>query len=160
MIEGELDYNLADLVKRHAGMAHHCRQGSAHAVCMMIHSSVWEEIGYFMPVPKLLGYEDTIFFRRALEAGIRCGTTADAWIHHFGQTTQKAMKLERKLSHEAGLGDRQLFKTYLGQSWMARKLAKHKSHAQAQRQRSEELSRYGATTLGQYDTTTGTIKWL
>ena len=160
MIEGELGYNLTDLVTQRTNMSSYCRAGSAHAVCMMIHESVWEEIGYFMPVPKLLGYEDTIFFQRAREAGIRMGTTADAWLHHFGETTQKAMKLERKLTRGAGLGDRQLFKTYLNQSWLDRKLAKRRLKMHAQRQLAEEMTRFGASIYGQYRADASAITWL
>ena len=148
MIEGELSYDFDALVRNAAKMKGYCRSGSAHAVCMMIHESVWEDIGYFMPVPKLLGYEDAIFFQRAREAKVTMGITADAWLHHFGETTQKAMKLELKLTQGEGLGNRNLFKLYLNQSWLGRKLQKRKFSANRNIQVQKELKEYSATIYG------------
>lgn len=71
MIEGDLNYDFNDFVlKAQATMNGYVRLGMAHAVCMAIREDVWDEIGYFMPVPKLLGYEDGIFFQRAIEQKI------------------------------------------------------------------------------------------
>lgn len=148
MIEGELSYDFPALVSRATKMNGYCREGSAHAVCMMIHESVWDEIGYFMPVPKLLGYEDAIFFQRAREAGLSMGITADAWLHHFGETTQKAMKLERKLTVGEGLGNRNLFKLYLHQSWLDRKMAKRTGQKKLRVQSSAELARFDLAVYG------------
>ncbi len=56
MVEGLLDYDLAtwaaDSAKKMQG---YCRFGAPHAVCMAIRDDVWDQIGYVMPVPKLLG---------------------------------------------------------------------------------------------------------
>jgi len=146
MVEGAFDYEFDSWVTK-AGrtMQGYVRDGVAHAVCMAIHEDVWAEIGYFMPVPKLLGYEDGIFFQRAFEQKIPMGTTADAWLHHFGQTTQKALKLELQLQSRESLGNRKLMQMYMGQGWLDRKRAKHKNKRQAIKLRDHELAMYGMT---------------
>ena len=127
MVEGDLNYDFeAWVADAQAKMQGYVRKGSPHAVCMAIRDDVWNEIGYFMPVPKLLGYEDAIFFQRALEAGLSTGTCADSWLHHYGMTTQKALKLEMKLDQGDSLGNRNLMRLYLSQSWLARKIARFK----------------------------------
>lgn len=127
MVEGELNYDFdAWSAEAQAKMTGYVREGAPHAVCMAIRDDVWNEIGYFMPVPKLLGYEDAIFFQRVLEAGLKTGTCADSWLHHYGMTTQKALKLEMKLDQNDSLGNRNLMRLYMAQSWVARKLARLK----------------------------------
>jgi hypothetical protein len=140
-------------------MQGYVRQGVAHAVCMAIHEDVWNDIGYFMPVPKLLGYEDGIFFQRALEQGIAMGITSDAWLHHFGQTTQKALKLELKLQQEDCLGSRQLMQIYMGQNWLDRKLLKNLAKSQAKRLRDHELHTYKKTVRGLIHPGTDDVEW-
>ena len=127
MVEGDLDYDFPEFVANaQAKMKGYLRQGAPHAVCMAIREDVWAEIGYFMPVPKLLGYEDGIFFQRAREAGVKTGTTADAWLHHYGMTTQKALKLEMKLNQRDSLGNRNLMRLYMSQTWLGRKIDRFK----------------------------------
>jgi GT2 family glycosyltransferase len=127
MVEGELNYDFdAWSAEAQAKMTGYVREGAPHAVCMAIRDDVWSEIGYFMPVPKLLGYEDAIFFQRVLEARLKTGTCADSWLHHYGMTTQKALKLEMKLDQNDSLGNRNLMRLYMAQSWVARKLARLK----------------------------------
>lgn len=146
MVEGELNYDFADwAAKAQTKMQGYVRQGAPHAVCMAIRDDVWSEIGYFMPVTKLLGYEDAIFFQRALEAGLKTGTTADAWLHHYGMTTQKALKLEMKLDQRDSLGSRNLMRLYMNQTWWARKLARHKRRKLLEYSRQFELSSFEAT---------------
>ncbi|MBV5268122.1 MAG: glycosyltransferase family 2 protein, partial [Burkholderiaceae bacterium] len=106
---------------------------------------VFNEIGYFMPVPKLLGYEDAIFFQRVLEAGLKAGTCADSWLHHYGMTTQKALKLEMKLDQNDSLGNRNLMRLYMAQSWLARKLARRQRRGLLNAARANELAVYGKT---------------
>lgn len=61
LIEGSLDYDFESFAPSTADkMKHVHRLGARHAVCLAIHQSVWLEVGYFQPVPKLLGYEDTL----------------------------------------------------------------------------------------------------
>jgi GT2 family glycosyltransferase len=144
MVEGELNYDFAAWATQAQDSMHgYTRQGAPHAVCMAIRDDVWSEIGYFMPVPKLLGYEDAIFFQRSLEAGLNTATTADSWLHHYGMTTQKALKLEMKLDQNDSLGNRNLMRLYMAQSWVARKLARHERRSLLKTTRAHELSTFG-----------------
>lgn len=148
LIEGELDYDFDAFSSAAAlKMKKALRVGSSHAVCLAVHQSVWMDIGYFQPVPKLLGYEDTLFFHAAEKSGIPMGTTGSAWLHHYGSITQKAMKQERGLSEKDGLGYRYNYRL-LQLGWLERKLKKirHKNQQQAWKQ--QELDRYGMTMHG------------
>lgn len=148
LIEGPLDYDFdafadATIPK----MRDVLRRGARHAVCLAIHQSVWQEIGYFQPVPKLLGYEDTLFFHEADKAGIACGMTGASWLHHYGSITQTAMKQERGLSEKQGLGNRHNYRL-LQMSWLQRKLKKMQRVRQAKQWRDDELAGYGMTLHG------------
>lgn len=146
MVEGELNYDFDALVaKAKTSMKGYVRYGSPHAVCMAIRDDVWNEIGYFMPVPKLLGYEDAIFFLRAREAGLKTGTCSDSWLHHYGQVTQNAMRLEKKLKEREGLGNRNLMRLYMAQSWTGRKLAQFHRKKLLRAQSKYELGKYEQT---------------
>lgn len=146
MVEGELDYDLeAWALQASQKMQGYCRKGAPHAVCMAIREDVWDEIGYFMPVPKLLGYEDGIFFQRALENNIKTGTVGDAWLHHYGMTTQKALKLEKKMNERDSLGNRSLMKLYVGQTWWGRKRARFERSRHRDAALAHELTVYGQT---------------
>jgi GT2 family glycosyltransferase len=146
MVEGELDYDLEAWSQDASQKMHgYCRVGAPHAVCMAIREDVWDEIGYFMPVPKLLGYEDGIFFQRARENNIKTGTIGNAWLHHYGMTTQKALKLEKKLEEKHSLGNRNLMKLYMHQTWLERKLAKIEKKKHIESAKSKELQQFGMT---------------
>jgi GT2 family glycosyltransferase len=146
MVEGALNYNLADWAADSAQKMHgYCRLGAPHAVCMAIREDVWDQIGYFMPVPKLLGYEDAVFFQRALEARLLTATVSEAWIHHFGMTTQKALKLEKKLDERQSLGSRSLMRMYMMQDWVSRKISRFKRRELLVKSRVHELKNFGKT---------------
>lgn len=146
MVEGRLNYDFDALVnKAKESMKGYVRFGSPHAVCMAIRDDVWNEIGYFMPVPKLLGYEDAVFFLRAREAGLKTGTCSDSWLHHYGQVTQNAIRLEKKLEERAGLGNRNLMRLYMSQSWIARKFARYQRRQLLKDARVYEMNAYGMT---------------
>jgi GT2 family glycosyltransferase len=146
MVEGELDYDLEAWSQDASQKMHgYCRLGAPHAVCMAIREDVWDEIGYFMPVPKLLGYEDGIFFQRARKSNIKTGTIGNAWLHHYGMTTQKALKLEKKLEEKDSLGNRNLMKLYMHQTWLERKLAKIEKKKHIELTKSKELQQFGMT---------------
>jgi GT2 family glycosyltransferase len=146
MVEGELNYDLeAWAAEAQAKMAGYVRKGAPHAVCMAIRDEVWNEIGYFMPVPKLLGYEDAIFFQRVLEAGLKTGTVGESWLHHYGMTTQKALKLEMKLDQNDSLGNRNLMRLYMHQTWMERKMARYSRKKLTKNAARYELQRVGLT---------------
>jgi GT2 family glycosyltransferase len=146
MVEGDLDYDFdAWAEDAQTKMAGYVRHDASHAVCMAIREDVWSEIGYFMPVPKLLGYEDAIFYQRVFEAGLKKGTCADSWLHHYGMTTQKALKLELKLEQRDSLGNRNLMRLYMAQSWVSRKLARYSKQQLIKKARQHELQAYGMT---------------
>ena len=117
---GKLDYDLdrlcADLLPRMAGLR---RPGLAHGPCMMISRKVFETIGYFNDDPRLGGYEDDEFFRRARAAGFRLCITGRSFLHHFGQVTQKSLGAKLKVS--GGFGDREYYRRLTGQTWWRRK---------------------------------------
>jgi GT2 family glycosyltransferase len=146
MVEGELNYDLEAWSQDASRKMHgYCRKGAPHAVCMAIREDVWDEIGYFMPVPKLLGYEDGIFFQRAFENNIKTGTVGDAWLHHYGMTTQKALKLEKKMNERDSLGNRSLMKMYMALGWLQRKMGKRAHQKLLATARGLELYRFGMT---------------
>ncbi len=146
MVEGNLDYDLAQFqANAEAQMNGYCRQGTAHAVCMTIHRSVWDRIGYFLPIPKLLGYEDAVFFRQAQMHGLKLGITSASWLHHYGMTTQKALKLEMNLQQKDSLGNRNLMKFFMNQSWLERKQTIHARRKLLAKAKEDELSQYGLT---------------
>ena len=148
MIEGELDYDFPNFVIERGSMLQSvARLGAKHAVCLVVHNSVWSDIGYFTPKPKLLGFEDTIFFNELERANIPTAITGAAWLHHFGSITQDQIKKEKGLAKTDAIGNRRNYKT-LGLSWFERKIRR------ARRKRSEkvwkgvELSKYGLTAHG------------
>lgn len=146
MVEGELNYDFAYWAQgAEAKMKGYVRKNAPHAVCMAIREDVWNEIGYFMPVPKLLGYEDGIFFQRSNEAGFNTGTTAASWLHHYGMITQKALKLEKALDQRDSLGNRNLMRLYMKQTWIARKIARFKRRNMLANLRAHELATYDMT---------------
>jgi GT2 family glycosyltransferase len=148
LVEGELDYDFVKFASdASVKMQDVLRLGHSHAVCLAVHQSVWMDIGYFQPVPKLLGYEDTLFFHTAEKAGIPMGTTGSSWLHHYGSITQKAMKQERGLSEKDGLGYRYNYRL-LQQNWLERKLKKIRRVKQQKRWQQQEVSQYGMSLHG------------
>ncbi|MEY3788257.1 MAG: hypothetical protein RLZ75_2464 [Pseudomonadota bacterium] len=148
LIEGPLDYDFDTFadeasVKLNSAL----RVGGRHAVCLAVHKSVWLEIGYFQPIPKLLGYEDSMFFHEVDKVGISIGMTGASWLHHYGSITQSAMKQERGLSEKQGLGYRYNYRL-LQQSWLARKLTKAKKIRQKKSWCTAELAQFSQTLHG------------
>ena len=158
MIEGALDYDHITFA-RDAGarMGRVLRAGDRHAVCMLIHASVWTDIGYFRSVPRLFGFEDTLFFDEMRKAGLAVAVTGASWLHHFGSVTQSAMKKELKLAEHEGLGARNN-KALLNQSWMERKLLKLRRTRQLRAWRESELAAHGMTLHG--ERRDGAFRWL
>ncbi len=148
LVEGDHDYDFdAFAADASARMASEVRRGARHGVCMLVHRSVWTQIGYFQPTPSLWGYEDTLFFHQLDRAGIPSGTVGASWLHHFGSITQKAMKQERGLSQRDGLGDRHNHRL-LGQSFLARKWAKLQRERQRAAWNRGEVARHGISMHG------------
>lgn len=158
MIEGKLDYDFQCLAqKASTEMRDVVRLGWGHAVCLAVHKRVWQEVGYFRATPKLLGYEDTLFFHEARLAGMRLGTTGASWLHHFGSITQSAMKRERGLKESDDLGYRYNHRL-LHQSWLQRKLEKIRLKRQLRKWREQEVQQYGRSLWGQ--SADGQITWV
>lgn len=157
LVEGELGYDFDAFAPGASQRMHDAlRRGWCHAVCLAIHHSVWMDIGYFLPVPRLLGYEDTMFFHEMAKGGIEGGTTGAAWLHHFGSITQSAMKQERGLRQKDNLGHRYNYRL-LRKSWLRRKLDKAQAQRQQKLWREQELARYGMTMRGYFRN--GAIAW-
>jgi len=157
LVEGPLDYDFdAFMASEAPKMKDVVRPGAQHAVCMAIHRSVWERVGYFQPVPSLWGYEDTLFFNELRKAGIPTAIVGSSWLHHFGSITLTAMKQERGLSQRQGLSARDSYKL-LGQSTLERKWRKFKRKQQERAWRDDELARFGMTLHGQRED--GAFRW-
>ncbi len=148
LIEGPLDYDFDFFsAKISQTMRNVNRLGSKHAVCLAVHESVWMDVGYFQPVPKLLGYEDTLFFHELKRAGIQTAITGSSWLHHFGSITQTAMKQERGLTANDGLASRRNYRL-LNQNWLTRKLNKRKTKQHQIDCSLAERREYGMTVHG------------
>lgn len=149
LVEGPLDYDFeafaADASQRMRGVA---RIGARHLVCLCVHRSVWEQIGFFQAQPSLWGYEDTLFFHALEKAGIGSAMVGSAWLHHFGSVTVSALKQERGLASRQGLGARDNYRL-LGKSVLQRKWDKFQRERREARWREEELARYGMTLHGE-----------
>ena len=158
LIEGKLDYDFVAFEKEaQAKMKNKHRIGARHAVCLAIHESVWMDIGYFQPIPKLLGYEDTMFFHEAKKAKIRMAMTGASWLHHYGSITQTAMKLERGLKENQDLPYRYNYRL-LNQSWLERKLGKMRRKQQERIWRDEEITQFGISMHGIREQ--GQFRWI
>lgn len=148
LIEGPQDYDFDAFAEdAMAKMKDALRIGGRHAVCLAVHESVWLEIGYFQPIPKLLGYEDTMFFHEVDKARIPIGMTGRSWLHHYGSITQSALKQERGLSEKDGLGNRRNYRL-LQQGWLERKLKKIKKLRQIQSWCAQETRHFGMSMHG------------
>lgn len=158
LIEGLLDYDFESFeVEAQKKMRNVYRVGARHAVCLAIHQSVWQDVGYFQPTPKLLGYEDTMFFHELKKAGIKTAISGASWLHHFGSITQTAMKKERGLNDKDGLGYRYNYRL-LNQNWLARKLEKAERKHREKIWRDNELEKYGISIHGIREN--GNFRWI
>ncbi len=148
-VDGELDYDFPDFVQSaQQKMGHVLRSQSQNAVCVCIHQSVFQEIGYFRATPKLLGFEDTIFFHDLQKTNIKTATVGSVWLHHFGSITQKEMKVKMGKSVKEDLlkvNDRQL----LQQTWLERKWKRYTTKKQEAIWRKNELAEFGMTLHGE-----------
>jgi len=149
MIEGESDYDFLDFAEASSQkMKKAQRQQTQHAVCVCIHRSVFQEIGYFRANPRLLGFEDTIFFHDLAKSSFKRAINGNVWLHHFGSITQKEMKLKMGKSEKDVLiqvNDREL----LHQGWLERKVAKYQLKKQRAAWLEAELRDYGMTLHGE-----------
>ncbi len=156
-IDGEADYDVQPTLKEFKKRMHNViRTPYEDAVCMCIHKSVFFEIGYFRANPKLLGFEDAIFFNEIRKSRVKTGLSGDSWIHHFGSVTQKDMKKKLGIQDDKVLikhKDRKL----LNQTWLERKLVKYNLRKAQKESRENEFNKYGMTLLA--DRFAGQFNW-
>ena len=149
LIDGELDYDFdAFALESSLKMNRVLRRQSQHAVCLCVHRSVFQEIGYFRATPKLLGFEDTIFFNDLRKSKFKTAIAGSVWLHHFGSATQKEMKRTLGKSEKDNLvdvNDRYL----LQQSWIERKFIKFNAKKRNSAWRSKEMAAHGVTLHGE-----------
>lgn len=149
MIEGRMDYAFDDFAAETGQrMGEVVREGSRHAVCMCIHRSVWDKVGYFPPVPGLWGYEDTAFFRALDRAGIPTGILGSSWLHHFGSITVSALRQENGLAERARLSSPENLRL-VRPPLIERKIGKMLERRRRRRWREDELHRFGMTLHGE-----------
>jgi N-acetylglucosaminyl-diphospho-decaprenol L-rhamnosyltransferase len=149
LMEGPLDYDFEAFARdASTRMRDVARMGARHAVCLCVHQSVWDKVGYFQATPSLWGYEDTLFFNALDQAGIEAAIVGASWLHHYGSITVSAIKQERGLSQKSGLGARNNSRL-LGKSFLRRKMDKMQRKSQERRWRTEELAKYGMTLHGE-----------
>jgi N-acetylglucosaminyl-diphospho-decaprenol L-rhamnosyltransferase len=143
MCEYELDYDFLSHAREFVRvMSPACRRDIAFAVYFMVHRRVFDSIGFFDDDPKLGGYEDDEFFRRARSAGFQLATTGCAFIHHFGGMTQKSIKASFNQPNMS-LGDRAYYRKKTGQTWPKRKWTQLKIALRSKWWKTNERMRYG-----------------
>jgi GT2 family glycosyltransferase len=147
-IDGILDYDFSKFAKEaEFKMDKSVRLGSSNAICMCIHWSLFNEVGFFRANPLLLGFEDGLFFNELRKKKIRHATTGSVWIHHFGSVTQEHMKLVMGKNANnllVKVNDRKLY----GQSWYERKLYRYKLKSDLKYWRIQELESFSMTLHG------------
>jgi GT2 family glycosyltransferase len=147
-IDGNLDYDFEHLAVYFQNKTNTAiRLGSTNAICMCIHWSLFNQIGFFRADPNLLGFEDGLFYSEIRKHKVQHATTGRVWIHHFGSVTQDHMKMVFGLSSDNVLvkhNDRRLYQ----QSWIERKLYRHQLKSDHRRWRSRELKAFGMTLHG------------
>jgi N-acetylglucosaminyl-diphospho-decaprenol L-rhamnosyltransferase len=143
--EGEADYDwLAYAANFMRIMAPARRRDVALGSFFMVDRGVFDAIGFFDEDPKLGGYEDDEFFRRARHFGFRLAITGRAYYHHFGGTTQKSIKAS--LSQPGmSLGDRTYYRRKTGQTWGRRKWTQVKQAVRVNWWKNTERLHYGHT---------------
>lgn len=147
-IDGVMDYDY-QIFHRDAEtkMSEVLRLGSSSAICMCIHWSLFEKIGFFRADPNLLGFEDGLFYNEMRKAKIAHATTGKVWIHHFGSVTQDHMKIVLGIPYDDVLvevNDRKLY----AQSWIQRKLYRLELQRAHRNWKNEELSTHNMTLHG------------
>jgi N-acetylglucosaminyl-diphospho-decaprenol L-rhamnosyltransferase len=147
-IDGDIDYDFSSFAKNSQEItANAIRWGSSNAICMCIHWSLFNKIGFFCANPNLLGFEDGLFYNDLRNANVAHATTGSVWIHHFGSVTQDHMKMVLGISNNdilVKINDRKIY----NQSWLERKLYRFKLKRNHQKWNKNELNKYGMTLHG------------
>lgn len=158
MIEGDLDYDFKSFSRdAQEKMQNSFRPGFQHAVCLAVHRSVWKQTGFFVPDPNLLGFEDTLFFKKLDDLKIPSAICGSSWIHHFGSITQKAMKLERGIPQNQGLGARSN-KKLLNMGFFERKYKKLCRSRLLSKLKNYEIDQFGQSLHGIRES--GSFRWI
>jgi N-acetylglucosaminyl-diphospho-decaprenol L-rhamnosyltransferase len=146
MCEGEQDYDFGAYAPRFMeSMARVKRTGIAFGVCFMVHRRVFNALGPFDDDPRLGGYEDDEFFRRARKGGFRLAVTGRSFLHHFGSITQKSIKQSMKKPNRYSLGDKTYYRKKYGLTWVKRRRERWREKLLMTACRMTERSRYGRT---------------
>ncbi len=147
-IDGVLNYDFdAFALDAQQTMQNAVRPNSSNAICMCMHWSLFKEVGFFRADPKLLGFEDGLFYNEIRKFNVLHATTGAVWIHHFGQVTQDHMKMVLGIKQKDVLvkvNDRKLYQ----QSWIDRKMTRHRMKASHRQWRQAEIDRFGMTLHG------------
>jgi GT2 family glycosyltransferase len=150
-IDGAANYDFLQFAeKAQQTTSNAVRRGSSNAICMCIHWSLFNKIGFFRANPTLLGFEDGLFYNDVRKHGIAHATTGRVWIHHFGSVTQEHMKMVLGIQSQDVLqkvNDRKLY----GQSWLERKLYRYRLKRSHLTWREQELRDCGMTLHGTRD---------
>jgi len=145
MCEADLDYDFPAYAGEFVRvMSSVCRPGVAIGACFMVRRRVFDAIGLFDDDPRLGGYEDDEFFRRAERAGLRMAITGRAFLHHFGSVTQKSIVASRR-QPDGKIGDREYYRKKTGQTWPRRKWRQLRIGLREQWWKTTERLRYGHT---------------
>ena len=147
-VDGSMDYDYQSFASEaQQKTANAERLGSSNAICMCIHWSLFNEIGFFRANPSLLGFEDGLFYKEIRKKKIQHATTGSVWIHHFGSVTQEHLKMVMGIKSNDVLvkvNDRELY----DQSWLERKFYRHNFKKSHKAWRQFELQNYGITLHG------------
>lgn len=147
-IDGTNDYDFQKFAEYSQNKtANAIRLMSSNAICMCIHWSLFSQIGFFRADPNLLGFEDGLFYNEIRKHKIKHATTGSVWIHHFGSVTQENMKISLGIKSNENLiniNDRKLY----GQTWLERKLYRHKMIKANLVWQKDELAKYDMTLCG------------
>lgn len=143
MVEFELDYDLpaftAEFLRKMAGTV---RRGWFHGVCFSVRRSVFQRIGFLDTDRLLFGREDAEFLARCHTNGVPVGTVGDAFMHHFGSITQRAMKKELGVDE---FGDHRYLYARIGLNWWGRQRAKFARKSRTAAWSRAERARNGLT---------------
>jgi GT2 family glycosyltransferase len=99
--EGALDYDFSAYAASYsASCARWRREGRWFGWCFLVSRRGAETVGAFDEGFRLGIGEDEDYFRRLAAAGLRCGVTGGAFVHHFGSATLGPLRLAQGTDFE------------------------------------------------------------
>ncbi len=90
--EGNSNYDLITYSRNFTKLCRSASRSQVLGCCMLIRRSVFNKIGLF-DEQFFVGHEDIDFIWRCKQAGFTVGMTGSAFVHHFGEVTQKQIKI-------------------------------------------------------------------